>query len=560
MNSDIPDIPPPLPKRAPTSASPTHLDAPAATTAALPPSYSERNSMAGDNIQPPPAPPRANTPSSGARDNTLQHPSDARDTKPLLPPRPPEQPPPVVTLATVQTETIQNNPVSLQPASQQPPSRTSSPPDHPHATARLASVANNANNANNGSRHPVPPSPTATTDTASNNGAQGRGKAKNEEITFQFDRHVQEIRRRRTVAKGPPKPDPEDFTTVEAESGKRIFNVPHYIRAIYFGLWSSGLWLAGFMTCFVLKILNNRYMILGNLHQLLSIPQSLNERMAEQQRQHRNTKMRSQLDELIASRDLTDWLMTVMKIWGPYLQSLAEENIGYIERFKNLMRWERPHQTWRVIGLLVFYIIVSAFSSFLVLPAIDTELAVERLTKRQEDQMQRQQQSLDEAASEPSDTASTSSGSAEKDLRGMSPASRIKYEYQNRSSSNNHASSSSPSIHSTASDAQSLAGPHDKNEYHCMLRGKPGKLVIHEDNIQFRSAKLLGHDVEVVLPWDMIDTIKKTKTMSIGIWSTPGIEVIDINGRHTTFQNVVHRDDAFRKLVLTSGKKWTNVQ
>ncbi|KAG0264527.1 hypothetical protein DFQ27_001154 [Actinomortierella ambigua] len=350
-------------------------------------------------------------------------------------------------------------------------------------------------------------------------------------------------------------------------------------------------------------MLNNRFMILGNLHQALNVPLSLNERVVEQQQHHRSTKMRSQLHQLIASRDLTDWLMTVMKIWGPYLQTLAEDNIGYLERLKNLMRWERPHQTWRVIGLLMFYIIVSAFFSYLVLPAIgfaigveyffllplqskyprwshlfsplewilwgvptDTELAVERLTKQQEDQIyrlqqQQQQQPLDEASSEHSDAGSNTQAPAERpDLHTMSPASRIKYEYQNRSSPNHSAGSSSTSVHSATSEAPSLSGTNDKTEYHCMLRGKPGKLVIHEDNIQFRSAKLLGRDVEAVIPWDMIDTIKKTKTMSIGLWSTPGIEVIDINGRQTTFQNVVHRDDAFRKLVLTSGKKWASVQ
>lgn len=39
----------------------------------------------------------------------------------------------------------------------------------------------------------------------------------------------------------------------------------------------------------------------------------------------------------------------------------------------------------------------------------------------------------------------------------------------------------------------------------------------------------------------------------------PGIDVTDVNGQVTTFHNVVKRDDAFRKLVLTSGKKWSNV-
>jgi hypothetical protein len=47
--------------------------------------------------------------------------------------------------------------------------------------------------------------------------------------------------------------------------------------------------------------------------------------------------------------------------------------------------------------------------------------------------------------------------------------------------------------------------------------------------------------------------------MNLGVWSMPGIDVTDIHGRVIVFQNVVHRDDAFRKLVMTSGKKWSPV-
>ncbi|KAG0235197.1 hypothetical protein BGW42_005661 [Actinomortierella wolfii] len=397
------------------------------------------------------------------------------------------------TAPNMKTEVMLDNPGSLPVASAN--HRTSSPEQLPRATSQ-ASVPSDANSS---VQYDKESSPAVMSETSTSSPTAQR-KMTNEEVAFQFDRHVQEIRRRRTRAKGPPRPDPEDFTTVEAESGKRILNVPHYIQAylvyfveslarddratrkpeplqwsrirallsrlfdssspaqsfglyvervmywenppetivwlmIYSFLWYNHLWLPGFLACFVFKMLNNRFRIIGNLHTVLNIPQSLNERIVEQQQQHRRTKMRSQLHQLIASRDLTDWLMTVMKIWGPYLQALAEENIGYIERFKNVQ---------------------------------------------------------------------------------------------------------------------------EKNEYHCMLRGKPGKLIIHEENIQFRSAKLLGRDIEAVIPWDMIDTIKKTKTMSIGLWSTAGIEVTDINGRQTTFQNVVHRDDAFRKLVLASGKRWAS--
>ncbi|KAF9343724.1 hypothetical protein BGX26_005304 [Mortierella sp. AD094] len=127
---------------------------------------------------------------------------------------------------------------------------------------------------------------------------------------------------------------------------------------------------------------------------------------------------------------------------------------------------------------------------------------------------------------------------------GLSPASKIKHEYQKRirgmSSSGASLMSESPSADNTDSSAQ------DKNEFHCMMRGKPGKMVITEEALMFRSARLLGRDTE-------------SRTMNIGFWSMPGIDVTDIDGKVTVFQNVVKRDDAFRKLVLTSGKKWSNV-
>ncbi|KAF9421346.1 hypothetical protein BGZ76_003979 [Entomortierella beljakovae] len=91
------------------------------------------------------------------------------------------------------------------------------------------------------------------------------------------------------------------------------------------------------------------------------------------------------------------------------------------------------------------------------------------------------------------------------------------------------------------------------------MRGKPGRLVITDDALQFRTTKLLGRDIEVNINWDDIDTIMKSRTMNIGLWSMPGIDVTDIDGNVTVFQNVVKRDDAFRKLVYTSGMKWNSV-
>jgi hypothetical protein len=53
-----------------------------------------------------------------------------------------------------------------------------------------------------------------------------------EEVSFQFDRQVQEIRRRRTVAKRAPRPDRDDFTRIESESGKRILDYRLYAQAV----------------------------------------------------------------------------------------------------------------------------------------------------------------------------------------------------------------------------------------------------------------------------------------------------------------------------------------
>lgn len=84
-------------------------------------------------------------------------------------------------------------------------------------------------------------------------------------------------------------------------------------------------------------------------------------------------------------------------------------------------------------------------------------------------------------------------------------------------------------------------------------------MVIAEEALLFRSSKLLGREIEVQIHWEDIDTIKKSKSMNLGIWSMPGLDVTDVDGRVMAFQNVVHRDEAFRKLVVTSGKKWTHV-
>ncbi|KAG0300245.1 hypothetical protein BGZ97_003327 [Linnemannia gamsii] len=479
-----------------------------------------------------------------------------------------------------------------------------------------------------------------------------------QEVSFQFDRHVQEIRRRRTTLKKAPPPDRDDFTRVEAESGKRVLDVGLYIQAhlmyfveslarddnakqkveplqwsrikallsrlydtsspaqslglyverimywrnppetfawftIYFTLWAYQLWLPGFIFMFALKILNNRFGFLGNFKKALNVPDPLTTGSNGKEPMRRSTKMHSQLRELIHSKDLTDWISQTTKIWGPFCQALLEENICYLERLKNLFRWERPQQTWRVLGLLAYYIFMSAFFPFVIVPAIgffigleffvllpmqkyyprfshvfspvewilwgvptSAELAMEMLTRQEEER----RRSLEEA--EPSiRSVSESFTHGEEEIHdfastmsGLSPASKIKYEYQKRTRTRSDSSGSGSLM-----EMDSMSTSQDKNEFHCLLRGKPGKLVITEEALQFRSVKLLGHEIESQIYWENIDTIKKSKSMNLGLWSMPGIDVTDVNGRVTTFHNVVKRDDAFRKLVVTSGKKWSNV-
>ncbi|KAF9109280.1 hypothetical protein BGX27_007783 [Mortierella sp. AM989] len=510
-----------------------------------------------------------------------------------------------------------------------------------------------------------PKSPTAKSITSSTSGmttahtahtAAQTGKTK-EEVSFEFDRHVQEIRRRRTVPKKAPPPDREDYTRIEEESGKRVLDVPLYIKAnimyfieslaredkvkrieplhwkrirgllsrlydtsnpaqslgfyiervmywknppetfmwftLYFTLWFYKLWLPAFISLFAIKILNNRYGFLGNFKERLNVPGSLSDKLHQKEIKQRS-KVRSQLRELIHSKDLTDWISQMTKIWGPYFQAMMDENICYLERVRNLFRWERPEQTWRVIALLTYYIIISTFFQNLVLPFIglfigveyfillpmqhyypqyshlfspvewflwgvptNAELAVEMLT-RQREEAQRSSEEGDEATEDDIEPA-THVEEAEHDSAssvGLSPASKIKHEYQKRMRGR---SSSSPSLMSDPPSTDSVPSTQDKNEFHCMMRGKPGKLVITEEALQFRSAKLLGRDTEVHISWENIDSIKKSRTMNIGLWSMPGIDVTEIDGKVTVFQNVVKRDDAFRKLVLTSGKKWSNV-
>ncbi|KAF9982886.1 hypothetical protein BGZ65_002397, partial [Modicella reniformis] len=468
-----------------------------------------------------------------------------------------------------------------------------------------------------------------------------------------FDRHVQEIRRRRTLEKRATPPGRNEFTRIEAESGKRVLDARLYLQAhltyfieslardnkarkieplrwskikallsrlydtsnpaqslglyvervmywknpaetlmwftVYFTLWFYMLWLPGFISLFVMKILNNRFGFLGNLREKLNVPGSLTDNLKPKENNGK-TKIHSQLRELIHSKDLTDWISRMMKIWGPYCQVLLEENICYFERLKNLFRWERPDQTWRVIALLCFYIFVSTFFQYMVVPAIglfigveffillplqkyyprfchvfspvewilwgvptNAEIAIEMLTRQQDETGQSSVQP-DPAMVDPIEAISPGNGE-ERDsasfIANLSPASRIKYEYQKRTRGR------SISAGSAVTDSEEEA--HDKTEFHCLLRGKPGKLVITDEALLFRSAKLLGRDIEVQISWGDIDTIKKSKTMNLGIWSMPGIDVADIDGRITVFQNVVHRDDAFRKLVMTSGKKWSPV-
>ncbi|KAF9206841.1 hypothetical protein BGZ59_011472 [Podila verticillata] len=461
----------------------------------------------------------------------------------------------------------------------------------------------------------TPRAPSVSTTATSNHTSQVPQAVPNsarskEEVSFEFDRHVQEIRRRRTVLKKAPLPDRDNFTHIEAESGKRVLDVRMYIQAslarddrvrkpeplhwskmkallsrlydtsspaqslglyverimywknppetfawfaLYFTLWFYGLWLPGFIMMFSLRILNNRFGFLGGFKQAVQISdQALTPAQKESELKRRSTKMHSQLRELIHSKDLTDWISQMTKIWGPYCQALLEENICYLERLKKyvpvtfMLSCNKYYPRFSHVFSPVEWILWGV--------PTNAELAVEQLTQQEDDRRRSMEvEGSIRGAVEPFTTGEHESHQDSTSfVSGLSPASKIKYEYQKRRGR-------SPSDVSHVSDALSMEGLQEKSEFHCLLRGKPGKLVVTEEALLFRSAKLLGREIEAQLTWEMIDTIKKSKTMDLGIWSMPGIEVTDINGRVIVFQNVVKRDDAFRKLVVTSGKKWSHV-
>lgn len=85
---------------------------------------------------------------------------------------------------------------------------------------------------------------------------------------------------------------------------------------------------------FVLRILNNRFGFLGNVRKALNVPDPLTTGSNGKEPVRRSTKMHSQLRELIHSKDLTDWISQMTKIWGPFCQALLEENVCYLERLK----------------------------------------------------------------------------------------------------------------------------------------------------------------------------------------------------------------------------------
>ncbi|KAG0205315.1 hypothetical protein BGX33_007990 [Mortierella sp. NVP41] len=606
--------PPPLPKRP--------LDSTLIATASDTEPY---------NLSPGRAPHQASV------DDSYHAPDSSLTTAPPLPKRP--QPPVLATPSGVPAGSNGNGGSSGSSSSSAGPSQGAYP-DRTH-TSRPSSTSGQT----------VP-------NTLTTHPNQSASALSQQEVSFQFDRHVQEIRRRRTAAKKAPPPDRDDFTRVEAESGKRVLDVGLYVQAhlmyfieslarddksekklepfqwsrikallsrlydtsnpaqslglyverimhwrnppetfawftLYFTLWAYQLWLPGFILLFVLKILNNRFEFLGNFKEVLDVPEPMVVGSNGKEPMRKNTKMHSQLRELIQSKDLTDWFSQMTKIWGPFCQALLEENICYLERLKNLFRWERPQQTWRVLGLLFYHILITTFFPFLIVPAIgfaigveffvllplqkyyprfshvfspvewvlwgvptNAELAVEMLTRQEHERRRSMEEAEPSMAGvgEPFTHGEEEINDSASYMSGLSPASKIKYEYQKRTRKESDSSGLGSGM-----EMHSMDSSQDKNEFHCLLRGKPGKLVITEEALQFRTVKLLGHDIETQISWESIDTIKKSKTMNLGIWSMPGIDVTEINGRVTTFHNVVKRDDAFRKLVVTSGKKWNNV-
>jgi dissimilatory sulfite reductase (desulfoviridin) alpha/beta subunit len=85
---------------------------------------------------------------------------------------------------------------------------------------------------------------------------------------------------------------------------------------------------------FTFRILNNRFGFLGDHKRALKVPDPLVGGSNGKEPMRKGGKMDSQLRELIQSKDLTDWISQMIKIWGPYCQALLEENICYLERLK----------------------------------------------------------------------------------------------------------------------------------------------------------------------------------------------------------------------------------
>lgn len=133
----------------------------------------------------------------------------------------------------------------------------------------------------------------------------------------------------------------------------------------------------------------------------------------------------------------------------------------------------------------------------------NAELAVEMLTRQEEEERRRSSEEGAGSSLGPLLLEEDEMRDSDSQVSGLSPASKIKYEYQKRV---RERSSSSGSV---MSDAQSTDGAQEKSEYHCLFKGKPGKLVITEEALQFRLAKILGREVETEIPWTKIDTIKK---------------------------------------------------
>ncbi|KAG0325219.1 hypothetical protein BGZ99_000934 [Dissophora globulifera] len=332
----------------------------------------------------------------------------------------------------------------------------------------------------------------------------------------------------------------------------------------YFTLWYYKMWLPGFVFAILFKILKNRNGNIGDGQKSespLDVPEIPEDTLPQVER-----KRSSIFHDLMGTKDLRDMISQVTNIWGPYIQALLEENIFYLERIENLIQWKRPAQTWRVVTVLGLYLFVSTFLQHLVVPGVGLFIGIEffillplqKYSPRfshvfspvewilwnvpRHAELAVEQFSLLRDNDSGFNEAVDLMPQVEKNMRhsasvlGLTPAPKTKYDFQRQ-----------------------LGG---RRELNCVFRGEPGSLLITKDVLRVRVPRPFGlDDLVTETTWESIETIRKSKSGNLLMGSSVGIDVTDNTGQVMAliFRKVERRDEAFRELMVTSGKDWIHV-